>query len=147
LRTEESLFTYRYGGVDVKVQAGMMFGDSVELGVTERQPLDAAKFRAGWCQVLTLAMLDYWFHRPGTSKFKSARDWIFYSGESAPNSFDNIAAFLGMDASRVRAAIAARREEFQTNQKGARAVLKLLNSQGNGTRVLFNQKDDETEPS
>jgi hypothetical protein len=85
-----------------------------------------------WARMLMLAVLDYWFGKGGS--FRSARDWIFYSLESQPNSFDNVVRFLGLDPRMTRRAIADRYAEFDGDPSRAADVLSLLSGQGDGTR-------------
>jgi hypothetical protein len=87
---------------------------------------DIAPLRQSWSAVLMLAVLDYWLAPVRSQRFRGARDWIFYSGDLAPNAFDNVTAFLGLDAGSTRAAIVRRRSEIKSGPEAAAAVLAQL---------------------
>jgi hypothetical protein len=149
--TEQDLAAVRFGaGHAVLESIESMFNDREQLLLADDTAVNMTAFREGWCRVLMFAVLDYWFERPATQKFKSARDWIFYSGDAAPNSFGNVASFLDLCPKALRRAITTRRSEFAVDPRRARAALNLVRGQGNGTRLGlpidgdYEGGDDET---
>jgi hypothetical protein len=143
--TESDLLAVRYGaGHAVLESVESMFNERESVQALDGVPVNMVQFREGWCRVLMFAIFDYWFERPATQKFKSARDWIFYSGDSAPNSFNNVASFLDLCPKSLQRAITTRRSEFAVDPRRARAAMDLVRGQGKGTRLgLPIDVDDE----